>query len=109
MWRHKLAHAGGGSKLRMLARTGKRRRGLLLEVERRRGLAREQAWIMHGSGRKARNNGREALRKGEREDFVVGSSHLVVAAVAVHGFAVHTHAAGSIKDFSPVATHGHIY
>ena len=64
---------------------------------------------MHGSGRKARSNGREALRKGEREDFVVGSSHLVIAVVAVRSFAVHTHAVGSIKDFSPVATHEHIY
>ena len=61
-----------------------------------------------GAGTKLTAVALEALCKGEREDFVVDSSHLVIAVVAVHGFAVHTHAAGSIKDCSPVATHGHI-
>ena len=61
-----------------------------------------------GAGTKLAAVALEALREGEREDFVVGSSHLVIAVVAVRGFAVHTHAVGSIKDCSPVATYGYI-
>ena len=61
-----------------------------------------------GAGTKLAAVALEALHGGEREDFVVGSSHLVIAVVAVRGFAVHTHAVSSIKDYSSVATHGHI-
>ena len=51
-----------------------------------------------GAGTKLAAVALEALREGEREDFVVGSSHLVVAIVAVHVFAVYINVADNIKD-----------
>jgi hypothetical protein len=82
------ASAGGDLKRHMLARAGKRMPGL----------AWEQSRVMHGSRRKDRNSVRAAQHDGEREDLVASSSHPVIAVVPVRGFAVHTHAAGSIKD-----------